>query len=41
MHDLTGSQRDCLVVLAGHDSPIGLAIKDTIDVGERGVDNDG
>lgn len=31
MHDLTGFQRDCLVVIAGLDSPKGLAIKDELD----------
>lgn len=31
MHDLTGFQRDCLVVIAGHDSLKGLAIKDALD----------
>lgn len=31
MHELTGFQRDCLVVIAGHDSPKGLAIKEELD----------
>lgn len=31
MHELTGFQRDCLVVIAGLDSPKGLAIKDELD----------
>lgn len=31
MHDLTGFQRDCLIVIAGHDSLKGLAIKDELD----------
>jgi PadR family transcriptional regulator PadR len=30
MHDLTGFQRDLLVVIAGLDDPHGLAIKDEI-----------
>jgi len=31
MHDLTGFQRDCLVIIAGLDEPKGLAIKDELD----------
>lgn len=31
MYDLTGFQRDCLYVIAGLDSPKGLAIKDVLD----------
>ena len=31
MHDLTGFQRDLLIVIAGHDSLKGLAIKDELD----------
>ena len=31
MHDLTGFQRDILYVLAGLESPKGLAIKDELD----------
>lgn len=31
MHDLTGYQRDCLVVIAGLDSPKGLAIMAELD----------
>jgi DNA-binding PadR family transcriptional regulator len=31
MHDLTGFQRDCLVAIAGLDSPKGLAIKEELD----------
>lgn len=31
MHDLTGFQRDCLVVIAGLDGPKGLAIKTELD----------
>lgn len=31
MHDLTGFQRDCLVVIAGNESAKGLAIKDELD----------
>lgn len=31
MHDLTSFQRDCLYVIAGLDSPHGLAIKDELD----------
>ena len=31
MHELTGFQRDLLYVIAGLDSPKGLAIKDKLD----------
>lgn len=31
MHDLTGFQRDCLYVIAGMESPKGLAIKEELD----------
>lgn len=31
MYDLTGFQRDCLYVIAGSDSPHGLAIKDELN----------
>ncbi|PSQ61480.1 MAG: PadR family transcriptional regulator [Halobacteriales archaeon SW_9_67_25] len=31
MHDLTGFQRDLLVVIAGLDEPHGLAIKDELE----------
>ena len=31
MYDLTGFQRDCLYVIAGLDSPHGLAIKDELN----------
>lgn len=31
MHDLTGFQRDLLYVIAGMDSPKGLAIKEKLD----------
>lgn len=31
MHELTGFQRDCLVVIAGLDAPKGLAIKEELD----------
>ncbi len=31
MHDLTGFQRDLLVVIAGLDEPKGLTIKDELD----------
>jgi DNA-binding PadR family transcriptional regulator len=31
MHDLTGFQRDCLVVIAGLDAPKGLEIKEDLD----------
>jgi len=31
MHDLTGFQRDCLYVIAGHGPLKGLAIKDELD----------
>ena len=31
MYDLTGFQRDCLYVIAGHDAPKGVAIKDELD----------
>lgn len=31
MHDLTGFQRDCLVVIAGLNEPRGLEIKDELD----------
>jgi len=31
MHDLTGFQRDLLVVIAGIDEPHGLAIKDELE----------
>ncbi len=31
MHDLTGFQRDLLVVIAGLDDPHGLAIKDELE----------
>ena len=31
MHDLTGFQRDILYVIAGFDSPHGLAIKDELE----------
>lgn len=31
MHDLTGFQRDLLYVIAGMDSPHGLAIKDVVE----------
>ena len=31
MHDLTGFQRDALYVIAGMDSPKGLAIDGTLD----------
>jgi DNA-binding PadR family transcriptional regulator len=31
MHDLTGFQRDLLVVIAGLDEPNGLAIKDELE----------
>jgi PadR family transcriptional regulator PadR len=31
MHDLTGFQRDLLYVMAGYDSPHGLALKDELE----------
>lgn len=31
MYDLTAFQRDALFVIAGHDQPHGLAIKETLD----------
>jgi DNA-binding PadR family transcriptional regulator len=31
MHDLTGFQRDCLYVIAGLDSPHGLALKSELE----------
>ena len=31
MHDLTGFQRDLLIVVAGLDRPYGLAIKEKLD----------
>jgi len=31
MHDLTGFQRDCLVIIAGLDAPKGSEIKEDLD----------
>jgi PadR family transcriptional regulator PadR len=31
MHDMTGFQRDCLYIIAGLESPHGLAIKEELD----------
>ena len=31
MYDLTAFQRDCMYVIAGMDSPKGVAIKDSLD----------
>lgn len=41
MHDLTAFQRDILYVIAGLDSPKGLAIKDVLDVYYNTVVNHG
>lgn len=41
MHDLTGFQRDLLVVIAGMDSPKGLALKEKLDSYYAGEINHG
>ncbi len=41
MHDLTGFQRDLLVVISGLDSPHGLAIKDELEDYYEGEVNHG
>jgi DNA-binding PadR family transcriptional regulator len=41
MHDLTGFQRDLLVVISGLDDPHGLAIKDELEQYYEGEVNHG